>query len=516
VTSTPDRRRGWISRRVVIALAVVLLLLLAAPLAGYLLLDAETLKARAAAYVKQQTGWELAMTGPVTLSLFPWLGAEMQDVRLRPPEGGAEPLARFGELGLKVRLWPLFSRTIQVGGIVVKGGSVRVPGASGTAYELRNLALETGAFGASEPTDLSLNFEVAGAGAPLAVDLDSRLVLDLAQDLLELTDLRLTAGESSLAGRVRGTELFGATTWDAALTSDRLDLDRLLPLLGASSSSSAAKARQERSSPPPTAHATLQVKELLAYGLRFSNVEATVDSRAGLIVAKPARAGGYGGSADFAVTLDGRRAAAVPELRANGRLRSVDLQPLLRDLGQFQQFSGTGDLTLNLAARGTDVEAILRTLDGTAGVSITNGRIEGVDFVKMLQQARDLADTMRGREVEAPAAQEDATTFRRLAATSRLANGIATSEDLVLESPELGLTGRGSVDLPRETLDFTVRATSPQVKNTVVPIRISGPLASPRYRLQAGTLLKEEALEELQRQLKRRGLGGLIRKPGSN
>ena len=512
-TRTGGTRRA--SRRIWIAVGIVLLLLLALPVVAYLLLDAETLKARAAAYVKEQTGWELAMVGPVSLSLFPWLGAEMRDVRLRPPDGGTEPLARFDELGLKVRLWPLLSRTIRVGGIVAKGGIVRVPGAKGAAYELRNLTLETGAFGDAEPADLSLSFELAGVGPPLPVDLDSRLLLDLTQDVVEFSGLQLTIGESSVAGRVRGTKVFSAATWDAALTSERLDLDRLLPVLGASSSSSAASARQDRSSPPPTAHATIQVKELLAYGLKFSNVEATVDSRAGLVVAKPARAGGYGGSADFVVTLDGRSAAA-PALNANGRLRGVNLQPLLRDLEQFQQFSGTADLALSLAARGTDVESIVRTLDGTASVNIANGRIDGVNFLKMLRQARDLAGQLQGRAVEASPEQGDATTFTKLAASARIAKGVARSDDLVVEGPALGLTGRGTVDLPRETLDFTVRATSPEVKNTVVPIRITGPLASPRYRLEAGTLLKEEALEELQRQLKRRGLGGLIRKPIRN
>lgn len=500
-----------ILRRAVIGVVIVLILLLALPIAGYFLLDPDDLKSRASAYVKQRTGWELTMAGPVRVSVFPWLGAAMQDVRVRPPEGAAEPLARFEELGLKVRLWPLLSRTIRVGGITAAGGTVRIPANGRTAYELRDLRLETGAFGGADPTDLSLAFDVVGAGEPLPVDLQSRLLLDLAQEVVELSDLRLTAGESSLAGRIRGTQVLDAASWDAALTSDRLDLDRMLPLFSALSSPPRAESRRTERASPPAAHATLQVKELLAYGLRFNDVEATIDSRAGVVVASPARAAGYGGTADFTVTLDGRR--AVPSLRAAGRLRGVELQPLLRDLQQFQAFSGTADLSLDLSASGTGADQIVRTLDGTAAMSIASGRIQGVDFLKMLRQARDLLEKLRGREVDALASPDDVTTFSRLSASARLSDGVARSEDLMVEGPSLGMTGRGAVNLVAETVDFTVRVASPEIKNTVVPIRITGPIASPRYRLEAGTLLKEEALEELQRQLKRRGLGGLLRVP---
>jgi AsmA protein len=501
-------------RRLGIALAILLALFVALLGIGYALLDAETLKGQAVAYVKQHTGWDLAINGPVSLSFVPWLGARMRDVTMRPPEGPPEPLARFETLALKVRLVPLLSQRIEVGGIEAGGGLVRVPGDRGVAYELRNLALETGAFGGSDPTDVSMSFEVVGAGQPpLPLDLTSRMVVDLPREIAELSDMRLRVGESSLEGRVRATQVFRAPSWDAALTSDFVDLDRLLPLLGAASSPSAAPGRRERAAPPPTAHATLQVKTLRAYGLQFSNVEATVDSERGVVVAKPARAQGYGGSADFVVALDGR--PPVPSLRAQGGLRRVDLQPLLRDLQQFQNFSGTGDVTLSLSARGTAADRILPTLGGTAGVAITNGRIEGVDFIKMVQQARQLADRLRGRETEAATASGDATSFTRLAATARIANGIARTDDILLESPSLGLTGAGTLNLVQGTLDIVVRATSPDI-DTVVPIRISGPIASPRYRLQAGTILKDEALEELQRQLKRRGLGSLFKKPIKN
>jgi AsmA protein len=501
-------------RRLAFALGILLVLIVALLGLGYTLLDADTLKTQAVAYVKQQTGWDLAIEGPVSVSFFPWLGAEMKDVGMRPPDGPPEPLARFETLSLKVRLLPLLSRTIEVGGIAAGGGLVRVPGSRGVAYELRNLRLETGAFGGADATDLSIAFETIAAGQPpLPVDLDARLLANLPQEIAELTDLRFRAGETSLEGRVRGTELFKAPSWDAALTSDFLDLDRLLPILGATSSSSSPAARRERAAPPPTAHATLAVKEMRAYGLRFSNVEATVDSQHGVVVAKPARANGYGGTADLVATLDGR--TAEPALRTQGRLRHVDLQPLLRDLQQFQNFSGTGDVALSLSARGTEADRIVRTLGGSASVSIANGRIQGVDFIKVVQQARQLADRLRGREAEASSSPSDATSFTRFAASARIANGIARTDDIVLESPTVGLTGSGTIDLPQGTLDIVVRATSPDL-DTVVPVRVTGPIASPRYRLQAGTILKEEALEELQRQLKRRGLGGLFRKPIRN
>jgi AsmA protein len=77
-----------VSRKLLVAIcAPILVLLVAAPAALWLLLDPDDLKGRAAAYVKEQTGRDLTMNGPVSVSFFPWVGAELRAWSSpRPPD----------------------------------------------------------------------------------------------------------------------------------------------------------------------------------------------------------------------------------------------------------------------------------------------------------------------------------------------------------------------------------------------------------------------------------------------
>lgn len=64
------------------AVAVVVVFLVAAPVALWVLLGPDDLKARAAGYVKDSTGRDFTISGPVTLSFFPWLGGVVKTASL--------------------------------------------------------------------------------------------------------------------------------------------------------------------------------------------------------------------------------------------------------------------------------------------------------------------------------------------------------------------------------------------------------------------------------------------------
>jgi uncharacterized protein involved in outer membrane biogenesis len=497
-------------RRLLATIGLILLVILVAiPLLLWLFVDPDDLRARAAAYVKEHTGRELTIGGPVRLSFFPWLGAEMREVALgHPGQTRGEPFATFAELGVTVRLVPLLRRTVEVGGVTASGGVVRVSGAQGTAYELRNVLLKSGAFGAEEPTDLSLSFDVTGAGPTLPVLLRSRMVLDLPRQLLDLTDLTLHAGDTTMTGSVQGRQVVDAPTWDVALKADRLDADRFLPLLAAPAP--AAATVDGRAARPMTARADLEVGRLRASGLEMADVAVSVVAQDGVVTAKPFRGSMYGGTGDFTMTLDGRR--RIPTTRVAGKMLGVDLAPMLRDLQQLQALSGTGEVALDLTVRGTDAAEMRRSMTGEVTANVRDGQIDGADFVKMLVQAHAMAAQLRGRPAMASVEPGDATSFSRLAGRALLRGGVATIQDLVIESPLFRATGDGTADLAGETLDVQLRATSRETADLVVPIAITGPFSAPRYSIQAGEILKEAAKEELERQIKR-GLQRLLKKP---
>lgn len=475
------------------------------------MVDPDDLRVRAAAYVKEYTGYELTIAGPVTLSFFPWLGADMRDVAIRHPEQtGFEPFATFEELGLKVRFLPLLQRQVEVGGVSASGGRVRLQEASrnAPARELRNIRLVSGGFGTADPNDLSIAFDVTGAETPLPVSLTSRMLLDLSRDVLELRDLVLMAADTTMNGRIEGRDIRQSATWDVVLKGDRVDLERLAPLFALPASQPPAAAAPASS--PVAATLALDLAQLHAYGLRLSDVTVRAESRDGVLVAKPVRGSLYGGHAEFSLTRDERRGESVT--RVTGGMKGVDLEPMLADLQQFRAFSGRADVRLDLTSRGSDLDRMRGTLGGDVSASVREGRIEGVDFVQMLVRAHAMAAQLRGRPAMAVDDPGEVTSFSLMTGRAAVRSGVATIRDVALESPLLRATGEGTANFRTEALDLVLRATTPETGDRVVPVAITGSFSEPRYAIQAGEMLKDAAKEELERQIKR-GLQRLLRKP---
>lgn len=226
-------------RILLVVASIVIVLVVAAPAALWLLFDEQDLRARASQYIRQQTGRELTLRGPIRLSFFPWLGAELRDVSVaQPAAAGGDPFARFAEVGLRVRLLPLIRGAIEVGGVRGAGGRISLAG-----YQLRDLAVSTGAFGGGEATDVSLRFTLVPDDAPgVPVALDGRMVFHVAEQRLDLSDLKGTAGGMSFTGRVRAQRVLDAPVFDGQLETGTFNLRALLSQLGIAYAPADAKA----------------------------------------------------------------------------------------------------------------------------------------------------------------------------------------------------------------------------------------------------------------------------------
>ena len=111
-------------RRTVLLVVVVLLPVLAVG-AVAVLLDGDALKARAIEAVGRATGRELTITGPVRLawSLVPTLSVE--GVSLANPPGASRPaMATLARVDVRVALWPLLRRRVEVRRLTLAGADV--------------------------------------------------------------------------------------------------------------------------------------------------------------------------------------------------------------------------------------------------------------------------------------------------------------------------------------------------------------------------------------------------------
>jgi AsmA protein len=100
----------------------VFLLLCAALLAVWLLVNPNHYKGRIAAAVKDSTGRDLKLPGDIKLSLFPWVALELGPASLgNPPGFGEEPFLSIAHASLRLRLLPLLHQQLEVSRIEVDG-----------------------------------------------------------------------------------------------------------------------------------------------------------------------------------------------------------------------------------------------------------------------------------------------------------------------------------------------------------------------------------------------------------
>ncbi|HJU29880.1 MAG TPA: AsmA family protein [Hyphomicrobiaceae bacterium] len=212
----------------------------------------------------------------------------------------------------------------------------------------------------------------------------------------------------------------------------------------------------------------------------------------------------YEGRGRGVVTLDGRgpTAAATASLLLEG----IAALPLLNDALGFHWLEGRSNIAVRLSGQGASERQIVSTLNGTVDVATANGRIDAIDVSKILQGLE------QGRLTGLRMGAGDKTAFSELAATFTIVSGIADNQNLRLVSPNLRVTGAGTINLPARSLDYTVRPKVESLNasteravinlaNVEIPVRIQGPWDKPSFTVPGQEKLIE-AVKEIGKNIK--------------
>jgi AsmA protein len=105
----------------------IVVLFVAALLAVWLLVNPNDYKGRIAAAVKESTGRELILTGDIKLSVFPWVALGLGPASLgNPPGFGSEPFLAFQHAAVRVRLFPLLAKQLDMDRVELDGLDARL------------------------------------------------------------------------------------------------------------------------------------------------------------------------------------------------------------------------------------------------------------------------------------------------------------------------------------------------------------------------------------------------------
>ncbi len=194
----------------------------------------------------------------------------------------------------------------------------------------------------------------------------------------------------------------------------------------------------------------------------------------------------YGGSIGGEFVVNGRGGLSVGgDLTMGG----MQMQPLLTDVAGYDRLIGTGDLRLKFLGVGNSVAAIMASLQGEGRLALGKGELRGFDLLGMLRTL-DPGFVGEGQK----------TIFDGVTGSFTMAGGVLSNDDLALKAPYVTATGKGTLGLGAQVIDYRLVPTAlTQADGTGgvrVPLKITGPWSAPRFALDLKALADQELADE--------------------
>ncbi len=252
----------------------------------------------------------------------------------------------------------------------------------------------------------------------------------------------------------------------------------------------------------------LRLGKLKVSGLHASDILLATTIKDGRLQLDPLHAALYKGRLETQLTLDASRKPAQMQLKT--RLRGLQAGPLLKDLLDDDYISGKANVTIDLRGQGATFLQLRQTLNGKAAFRFEDGAVKGINIGQMLRKAEATLTGKKLPKEEGPLK----TDFSELKGTFVIKNGVVSNHDLSAKAPILRVSGKGTVNLVTEAIDYRVVTAVvgtaagqggkelQELKGLSIPIRITGTLVKPKIKEDLTAALKAKAQADLDKKKK--------------
>ena len=424
-------------------------------------------------------------------------------------------------------------QTLEVAHLELRTGRIAedVPGKMSVGAQLKGkqplvdakVALESGyrfSLARQEYALQGLSLKVEGTAADF-----SRLELALSGDVRadvakESVSAELTAkfDETTIKGKAAMAK-FDAPHYTFDIDVDRLNLDRYLVASPKAKPAPGANAKVDVDVPVDLsglkglrADGKLAVGALQVQGLKLAELKAQLRAANGHADLEPHSAKLYEGTLQGALSLNasGNR-VALKETLAN-----VAIGPLVKDLMGRDALEGRGNVTLDVTAAGVSVNAMKKSLGGTARVALRNGAVKGFNLTEALRKTKAAFGSKSAQQQASDPSQR--TDFSEMTASFLIKNGVAHNDDLDVKAPLVRLGGAGDIDIGNSQLNYVAKATVvatakgqggadlDHLAGLTVPVKLTGPFDAPKYEIDyrslASDAVKAKAKEKVREKLR--------------
>jgi AsmA protein len=345
----------------------------------------------------------------------------------------------------------------------------------------------------------------------------TRFVVDAENGNFENLTVRLD--DSTISGSFAVAN-FADPSYRFDLSADRIDVDRYVPPPAEEAQEGERAAGDIGLEAEPLRAIRIEgqarVGDLKITNLRFQDVTTHLAIGDGKATIDSAQAKLYGGEFNGGLFVDAN--GEMPTMTLRGQAAGLQLTPLIEALTGDANVSGTGSFNIDLTGRGPTVTDNLRSAAGSMGFALRDGALEGFNLGQVLCLAYN-----KLQQLPEPPEQAKVTQFQLIQADASVANGVATSPELLARAAFVDVTGSGTLALADGVLDYGMRATltnSIAIPNCSsmdrliggsIPFTIKGPITAAVILPDFGQILQERVRDELQDRLRERLLERLGR-----
>jgi len=322
-------------------------------------------------------------------------------------------------------------------------------------------------------------------------------------DSADMRDLTVRFDESTFKGNLKVTNFdYPKLAFDFQI--DRLNLDDYTPPdepAGGSASGSDEEDLSVEVFQGFTGGGDFRIGQLIVAGLTATDVSTKMSADGKSVRFSPVNARFYGGEHEGDILIDA--SGTRPMLTANHGLTGVQAEPLLIDLMGSANLEGSGDFFLQITTDLSNSRTVLEGLMGDIGMSMLNGAIVGIDVTETIGAIKSVLG--KQEEVVGESGQDQKTEFAELTMSGVFNKGILSSDDLLMQSPLLRSTGKGSFNLPDETVDYVLKPVLlgdigenlGELSGVPIPVKLSGNLYEPDIRVDIVAALAESQKEKI-------------------
>ena len=289
----------------------------------------------------------------------------------------------------------------------------------------------------------SFDYHLAGVGLPtdgIAGQGNATVSYQLQPQLLDISNLQITANQSQLQGRVQGSvQADGESTYKVDLTSAALNLDNLLGWQPPSDSDAGSANTSQQSGPrsPVTSNSQtisqpgemaflrdfnadvkIQANQIVYHGLTIADFSLQAQNQQGTATLQDLS--GKLGHGTFKTqgtisVVDNQPA----QMTLTPQIENIAMGPVLHAFGQPETFVGDLTLTGKFNGSGVTLADVMQRWDGHAHISMANARLNGMNIQQLIQQAVVRSHS----EVTAADSYTDYTKIQELKADTVLRQG---------------------------------------------------------------------------------------------